>query len=180
MGSLSGTSDAQFSDFLGSMGPADLLWAARPWLPHRWVSVPRPVPKGVGVPTRNPLSLLYQVTSTEHSAWSPGHTCQALCKSWALSVGLVLVCLWLEAGKELHSQRDGGRVLDGASKPLPGLSSRGLLQGRGDRLAGAERSAGKWTSSRLGVSGQRPGSKTLPGGGCPPSARWGWRSGRMS
>ena len=142
------------------------LWAARPWPPRRWVSVPRPVPKWVGVPTRSPVSLLclgyiHRALGLEPRSHLPG----TLQSPGTRRAG------WFEAGSrasELHPQQRGGAE---SLMELPSLFPVSALgaccRGCGDRLAGAERSAGSGHHPSSGSDGQARLQDTARCGGCP-------------
>ena len=131
--------------------------------------------RGWGSPPETPCLSSARVTSTEHSAWSPGHTCQVLCRARALGVGVGSgLSVARSRGRELHSQQRWG------AESLMELPSHFLVsalgaccRGRGDRLAGAERSAGSGHHPGSGSDCQARFQDTARCGGCPPVCKVG-------
>lgn len=124
---------------------------------------------GWGSPPEAPCLSSAWVTSTEHSAWSPGCTCQVLCRARAL--GMLVGSGWFVAGsrgRELHPQQRGGAE---SLIELPSLFPVSVLgaccRGCGDRLAGAEWSAGSGHHPSSGSDGQARLQDTARCGGCP-------------
>lgn len=144
-------SDAQFSDFLGSMGPAQFV--GRQTLATTPMGECPKICAKWGFPAEAPCLSSLPLTlaiSAECPAQSPIHT-YPLSRAWHLAWSWFWSPLGWEQRKGMSSLgRERSQVLGGASKPLPILIVRRLLQGMWRLACRSGMVNSKWTSSRLG------------------------------
>jgi hypothetical protein len=149
-------SDAQFSDFLGSMGPAQFVGrqtlATTPMgkcseACSKWTGAE--VPPEAHMSPFFPIACWLHALSTQPRAW---YTLPSRWQSSGPGMRVGSGFVWagsLVRGSSLLSVEE--LVPACTSEPFPSLISRSSCRGCGDWLAGAQRSAG---------SGHHPGSRT--------------------
>ena len=175
-------SDAQFSDFLGSMGPAQFV-GRQTLATTPMGECPKTCSKGCGGPHQKPLVSplpgLHPLSTQPGAEVTPARSsAEPRDSAW----GLVLLCLWLGVG-------EGNCILNRDGQPSPGWSFQATSWSQllgpiaGDVEIGLQERNGQLEVDIIQARGltAKPGSKTLPGvGAALPSVRQGWRSGRMS